>query len=494
MLICVTLGEADGIFFELYNSLAKVLISVTARGRGCAFLYPINERVNRRSIMMEKTKIMDLPGPVSAELLERKKKVVARGVSNTTDLFINKAKGAIMYDVDGNRFIDFYGGIGVLNVGHCPDSVVAAIEKQAKKLIHSCFMVSMYEPYVELAEKLVEISPGDSPKKIFLANSGAEAVENAVKFARAAQKKSGIICFEGGFHGRTLLAMTLTSKVNPYKMGFGPFAPDVYKLPAAYCYRCPYNSSYPGCGMHCLERFQRFFTLEATPESIAALIIEPVQGEGGFIIPPKEFLLGLKAICEKHGILFIADEVQSGFARTGKMFAIEHYGIEPDMMTVAKSIAAGMPLSGVIGKAHIMDAPDLGNVGGTYGGNPLACVAGIETIKYIQEQGLVERAESIGQKVMARLRILQEKYEIIGDIRGLGAMIGIELVKNRQTKEPAKELAGQITKACYKRGLIILSAGIFGNVIRMLMPLVITDAELDEALFILEEAFAEVVK
>ncbi len=433
------------------------------------------------------------PGPKSAELLQRKQQVVARGISNSTPIFIDSASGAMLQDVDGNSFIDFYGGIGVLNAGHCPKPVVNAICEQAEKLIHTCFMVTMYEPYVTLAEKLVSIAPGSSPKKVMLANSGAEAVENAIKFARAATKKSGIISFECAFHGRTLLTMTLTSKVKPYKHGFGPFAPEVYKVPSAYCYRCYYKSSYPQCGMHCLEKFERFFAAEVSPESIAALIVEPVQGEGGFIVPPKEYLPGLKAICEKYGILFIADEVQTGFGRTGKMFAIENWNVEPDLITVAKSIAAGMPLSGIIGKAEIMDAPEPGNVGGTYGGNPLSCSAAVETIKFMEENNLLDRAVVIGDIVMNRLKLMQEKYPVIGDIRGIGAMIAVELVKNPVSKEPAKEITSQIIAACFKRGLIIIGAGIFGNVIRMLMPLVITDETLTKALDILEDSFAEVL-
>lgn len=439
-------------------------------------------------------KVGNLPGPKSQALLERKSNIVARGISNSTPIFVEEARGAMVKDVDGNTYIDFYGGIGVMNAGHCPEPVVKAIKEQADKLLHTCFMVTMYEPYVALAEKLADITPGQFAKKVMFANSGAEAVENAVKIARFYQKKSGILAFECAFHGRTLMTMSLTSKVKPYKFGFGPFAPDVYKIPSAYCYRCYYNSTYPGCGMHCLERFERFFNAEVAPETIAAMIIEPVQGEGGFLVPPKEFLPGLKAICEKHGIIFIADEVQTGFGRTGKMFAIENFGVEPDLMTVAKSIAAGMPLSGVVGRAEIMDGPDPGHIGGTYGGNPLSCVAGLETIKYIEDNNLVERANVIGEKAMASMRNMQEKYAVIGDVRGLGAMVAMELVKDRQTKEPAKEIAGQIITECCKRGLLVCGAGIFSNVVRMLMPLNITDEQLEQGLAILESVVADAVK
>nr|WP_104373416.1 4-aminobutyrate--2-oxoglutarate transaminase [Desulfocucumis palustris] len=435
-----------------------------------------------------------LPGPKGQALLDRKAKIVARGISNSTPIFVDEAKGAMLKDVDGNTFIDFYGGIATLNAGHCPEPVVNAIKEQADKLLHTCFMVTMYEPYVALAEKIAELAPGNFPKKVMFANSGAEAVENAVKIARSATKRSGIVAFECAFHGRTLMTMTLTSKVKPYKFGFGPFAPDVYKVPSAYCYRCYYNSTYPGCGMHCLERFDRFFAAEAAPESIAAMIIEPVQGEGGFLVPPKEFLPGLKSICEKHGIVFIADEVQTGFGRTGKMFAVEHFGVVPDLMTVAKSIAAGMPLSGVVGKAEIMDAPDPGYIGGTYGGNPVSCAAGLATIDYLQSGNLADRSSALGAKSIERLKALQEKYPMIGDVRGLGAMVAMELVKDSKTKEPAKEAAGQIVSECYKRGLLLLGAGIFGNVVRMLMPLSITEQQFEQGFAILDGVAAEVLK
>ncbi|HEY3423507.1 MAG TPA: 4-aminobutyrate--2-oxoglutarate transaminase [Negativicutes bacterium] len=434
-----------------------------------------------------------LPGPKAKQLLARRSAVVSNGVSNSVPVFIEKAKGALMRDIDGHTFLDFYGGIGVLNVGHCPKPVVKAIQEQADNLLHSCFMVSMYESYVVLAEKLTACAPGKSPKKALLLNSGSEAVENAVKIARYVTQKKGIVSFECAFHGRTYMAMSLTSKVKPYKFGFGPFVNDTYKIPFANCYRCPYQCTYPGCGLHCLERIKTFFAAQAPAEEIAAIIVEPVQGEGGFLVPPKEFLPGLKEICEKNNILFIADEVQSGFARTGMMFAIEHWGIEPDLMTVAKSIAAGMPLSGVIGKAALMDMMPPGSIGGTYGGNPLACVAANATLDYIKEQKLVERANHIGEKAITRFKNLQDKYEMIGDVRGLGAMVAVELVKDRQTKEPAKDAVSQILDKCTKRGVLALNAGIYGNVIRLLMPLVITDEQLDLGLTVIEEAMAEVL-
>lgn len=421
-------------------------------------------------------------------LIQRKNNAVPRGIANSTGVFAEKASGAVITDVDGREFLDFYAGVGVLNVGHCPAPVVKAVKQQADKLLHSFFAIAMYEPYVELAEKMNELMPGSGPKKTMFANSGAEAVENAVKIARHATKRTGIIAFEAAFHGRTFMTMSLTSKVKPYKYGFGPFAPDIYKIPSAYCYRCPYCSVYPECGMHCLERFERFFTAEIDAEHIAAMIIEPVQGEGGFIVPPPEFLPGLKAICEEKGILFIADEVQSGFGRTGKMFAIENWQVEPDLMTTAKSIAAGVPLSAVTGKADYMDVPEGGNIGGTYGGNPLACVAGLETIKMIEEQQLCHRAEEIGRTVMDRLHDLKEQCPVIGDVRGVGAMIGIELVTDRKTKQPAKEITAKVVKYCLEQGVMLISAGIFSNVIRLLIPLVVTGEQLERGLSVLENS------
>jgi len=421
-------------------------------------------------------------------LLTKKEQYVANGISALAPIFIEKAEGAIIEDIDGNQYIDFYGGIGVINAGHCPQQVVDAIKEQAEKLLHSCFMVGMYEPYVQLAEKLCQITPGDHPKKAMFVNSGAEAVENAVKIAKAYTKRSGIIAFEGGFHGRTLLTMSLTSKVKPYKHEFGPFAPEVYKAPAANCYRCTYKSKYPECKMACLEHFERFFISEVDPENIAAMIIEPVQGEGGFIVPPKEFLIGLKQICEKYGIVFIADEVQSGFTRTGKMFACEHFDVVPDLMTMAKGIASGMPLSAVVGKAEIMDAPSPGRIGGTYGGNPVACAAALATIDLMEKEDLSAKATKIGDTIVNRLKKLQQKYPQIGDIRALGAMVALELVKDPQTKEPFKDAVPVIIEECFKRGLLTMGAGIFGNVVRFLPPVVITDDQLNKGLDIFAEA------
>ena len=431
-------------------------------------------------------------GEATKNLLEKKEQYVSRGISNLAPIFIESAKGSVVRDIDGNVYIDCYGGIGVLNAGHCPNHVIDAIKTQSEKLLHSCFSVSMYDSYVKLAEKLANISPGDKSKKVALFNSGAEAVENAVKIAKAHTKKSGLIAFSGGYHGRTLLTLTLTSKVKPYKAGFGPFAPEVYKAPYAYCYRCPYQSTYPECGMHCLEKFERFFISEVDPGDIAAMIIEPVQGEGGFVVPPKEFLPGLKAICEKHDIVFIADEIQSGFSRTGKMFASEHFDVVPDLMTVAKSIAAGLPLSAVIGQQDIMDAPTAGQIGTTYGGNPVACAAALATIEMNEQEDFSTRAEVIGRTITTTMKELQQRFPQLGDIRSLGAMVAVEFVKSPETKVPDKEAVMAIIKACFKRGLLVISAGLFGNVIRFLPPLVMTDAQLKQAMSIFTEAVGEV--
>lgn len=430
----------------------------------------------------------EIPGPKSTELMEKRRQFVARGVGNAGKFFVDKAKGALITDVDGNLFIDFACGIGVTNVGHCPDDVVEAVKAQIYKYIHPCFHVAMYEPYVELAETLVGITPGDGSKKAMFANSGAEAVENAIKISRKFTGKTGVISLECGFHGRTLMTMTLTSKVKPYKYGFGPFAPDVYKIPSAYCYRCYYGLQYPGCGLRCLEQLERFFTAECPADKIAAVIAEPVQGEGGFIVPPPEFLPGLKSICEDNNILFIADEIQTGFGRTGRMFACEHYDLQPDLLTLSKAIAAGFPVSAVVGRADAMDAPNPGEIGGTYGGNPVSCTAALAVIEKIQREQLCERADLIGAQIKKRLKGLQEKYEVIGDVRGLGAMVALELVKDRQSKQPHQELTVRLVAECYKRGLVVLAAGIFSNVLRFLPPLVITDGQLNEALDILEEA------
>lgn len=427
------------------------------------------------------------------ELLKTKDACVASGISCSVPIFVKEAKGAIMEDIDGNRYIDFYAGIGVTTAGHCPEPVVAAVKAQAEKLFHSCFMVCMYDSYVKLAEKLVEITPGNFPKKAMFVNSGAEAVENTVKIARTYTGRKGIIAFESAFHGRTLLTMTLTSKVKPYKYGFGPYAPDVYKVPFPNLYRGQLNVEGQDAAQAYLDYFERFFVADVDPATIAAVIIEPVQGEGGFIIPPKAYMKGLREICSKHGILLIVDEVQSGFCRTGKMFAIEHFGVEPDLMSMAKSIASGMPLSAVVGRKEIMDSVMSGGIGGTYGGNPVACEAALATIKYMEDEKLAEKSEALGKIIMERMKNLQKEFPKIGDVRGLGCMIGLEFVKDPETKEPDKDSVKAIIGECLKQGLVLINAGIFGNVIRFLPPVVITDEQLEQAMTIFESSVRKVL-
>jgi 4-aminobutyrate aminotransferase/(S)-3-amino-2-methylpropionate transaminase len=425
------------------------------------------------------------------ELTESRNRHIPRGVVNLSSAYITKAAGAIMTDADGRELIDFAGGIGVNNVGHCHPKVVAAIKDQAEKYIHTCFHVAPYEPYVELAARLNELAPGDFPKMTMFANSGAEADENAIKIARYATKRPAVIAFDNGFHGRTLMTMTMTSKVKPYKLGYGPFAPEVYRIPYAYCYRCPFGLSYPGCKVACADYLEEFFIGHVAAEQTAAVLAEPIQGEGGFITPPPEYFSKLHAICRKHGILFIADEIQTGMGRTGKLFSIDHWGVEPDLVTTAKSLAGGMPLSAVTGRSELMDMSHAGGLGGTYGGNPISCRAALAVLDILLNDGLLEKAEALGAKLLSRFKAMQETHEIIGDVRGKGPMLALELVRDRATKEPANTEAKKLTKICHEKGLVILSCGNHGNVIRVLMPLVITDAQLEKGLTILEESIRE---
>ncbi len=428
----------------------------------------------------------------NSQLLEMRKKHIPQGPGNITQAFIREARGAVMVDVEGRELIDFAGGIGVNNVGHCHPKVVAAIKDQAEKCIHTCFHVAMYEPYVKLAQILNEQAPGNFDKMTIFANSGAEAVENAVKVARYATKRPGIICFENAFHGRTQLGMSLTSKVMPYKKGFGPLSTDIYRVPFPYLYRSPYYPDASKCVSSCIDYFDEFFSSYVDPESIAAIIAEPIQGEGGFITPPQEYFPRLKAVCEKYGILLIIDEIQSGAGRTGKMFAIEHWGIEPDIITMAKSFAGGMPLSAVIGRAELMNAPHIGGLGGTYGGNPVSCRAALAVMEILLEDGLMERAVTLGETLHQRFSQLQDTYDIIGDVRGKGPMLALELVGDRETKAPATDMAKALVAKCFEKGLVVLSCGHYGNVIRTLMPLVITDEQLERGLSILSDALKEV--
>jgi len=417
---------------------------------------------------------------------------VPRGPSHATPAFVKEARGAVMIDVDGRELIDFAGGIGVMNVGHSHPKVVAAIQDQAAKFTHTCFHVAMYEPYVDLAARLNDLSPGDFHKKTMFANSGAEAVENAIKVARHATGRPAVIALDGAFHGRTLLTMTLTSKVKPYKLGFGPFAPEVYRMPNAYCYRCPFGLRYPSCGVACADHLEEFFIGNVAPEQTAAVIAEPVQGEGGFVTPPPEYFAKLQAICRKYGIVLVIDEVQTAMGRTGKLFAIEHWGIAPDVVTTAKSLAGGLPLSAVTGRAELMDGPHVGGLGGTFGGNPVACRAALAVLEVLVEDGLLARAEQLGAELRRRLDGLQRRFELIGDVRGKGPMLAMELVRDREKKTPATNETKKLVKLCYEKGLVLIACGNFGNVIRTLMPLVITDEQLDRGFDILESALQEI--
>jgi 4-aminobutyrate aminotransferase/(S)-3-amino-2-methylpropionate transaminase len=434
---------------------------------------------------MATTKTIDLrtaiPGPRSQEILARKEQVIAEPLSIFLSVVIDHGEGATLTDVDGNTFIDFTGGVGCLNVGHANPRVVEAVQEQAAKFLHTDFTIVPYEVYVSLAERLIALSPFSGPAKAAFFNAGTEAIENAVKFARSYTKRPAVIAFEGGFHGRTLLAMSMTSKTHPYKAGLGPFAPEVYRMPFAQDYRGP-NAT------EALAALERALVTHVAAESVAAIVVEPVQGEGGFVVAPAEFMAGLRRICDDNGIVLVVDEVQTGFGRTGKMFAIEHYGIEPDLITVAKSIAGGLPLSGVIGKAQIMDAPDDSAIGGTYVGNPVAQAAALAVLDVFEEDGLVERAAGLGETIRARMDAWAARWTTIGDVRGLGAMLAIELVHDRETKDPAPELASAVVEAAAERGLLLLKSGIYSNCIRVLVPFVISDAELDEALGVWEQA------
>ncbi len=428
------------------------------------------------------------------QLLQLRNQHTPKGLGMATTSFIEKAKGAIMTDADGRELIDFAGGIGVNNVGHCHPKVVAAIKDQAEKFLHTCFHIAPYESYVELAAKLNGFAPGDFPKMTMFVNSGAEAVENAVKIARYATGRQAIICFENGFHGRTNMGMTLTSKVKPYKFGFGPFAAETYRMPYAYCYRCPLGKSYPGCKTACADHLEEFFITHVAAEKTAAIILEPIQGEGGFVTPPPEYFPKLRQICDKYGILMIIDEVQTGMGRTGKLFAIDHWGVVPDLITTAKSLAGGMPLAAVTGRAELMEAAHPGGLGSTFGGNPLSCRAALAVLEILVEDGLLQTAVTLGDKVLSRFQALQQRFELIGEVRGKGPMLALELVRDRDTKEPATEEAKKLTALCYQKGLILISCGNYGNVLRVLMPLVITDAELERGLAILEESFQELTQ
>jgi 4-aminobutyrate aminotransferase / (S)-3-amino-2-methylpropionate transaminase / 5-aminovalerate transaminase len=431
------------------------------------------------------------PGPKARELLALRDENVARGISYVLPTFIKEAKGAMVTDVDGNEFLDFASGIGVVNFGHNHPAVVEAIKNQADHYLHTCFMVAMYEPYVQLAARLNKLTPGDFPKKTAFFNSGAEAVENSVKLARRFTRKTAIVSLECAFHGRTLMAMTLTSKVKPYKYGFGPFAPDVYKIPAPYCYRCRFGLTYPGCDLHCAHYLEQFFAVECTADNVAAVIAEPVQGEGGFIVPPQGYFKVLQDICKRNDVLLILDEIQSGFYRTGPKLASYYFDVTPDLITMAKSLAGGVPISALTGRSEVMDAAGPGEIGGTYGGNPLGCAASLAVLDVAEKEDIESKAMETGTITSERLEDMKEKFPLIGEHRGLGAMQAVELVKDRKTKEPAPEAAKAIIKRCHDQGLIIITAGIFSNVVRLLMPVNIPADQLNRGLDILENAIAE---
>lgn len=426
----------------------------------------------------------------SEQLLERRKNTVANGVGVFNTATVSHAKGAIITDVDGNELIDFAGGIGVVNAGHCPESVVKAIQEQAAKYIHTSFNVVTYEPYIELCEKLAEILPHGVQTKSMLVSTGAEAVENAIKIARQATGKQGVLCYTGAYHGRTMMAMTLTSKID-YKIGCGPFSPEVYRLPFPNFYRYGEGRDMEAFIDLELKRLRESGKNLVDPNNLAAIIIEPVQGEGGFNVTPARYMKGLRDFCDDHGIILIADEVQSGFARTGKWASWQHFDIVPDISTYAKSMGSGMPIAAVVGKAHIMDAAAGGTIGGTYIGSPLSCVAALATIQFMKDVKLNERADEVAKIINSRFVKMKAEHPEIGDVRGLGAMIGIEFVKNKDPRQPHSEFCSSLVKNCAKRGLIILSAGTYKNVVRILSPLVITDEQLNQGLDIIEE---EIIK
>jgi 4-aminobutyrate aminotransferase / (S)-3-amino-2-methylpropionate transaminase / 5-aminovalerate transaminase len=428
----------------------------------------------------------EIPGPRSREILARKERVVAEPLSIYLPIVIAEGRGATLTDVDGNTFIDFTGGVGCLNVGHSHPRLVEAAQEQLARFSHTDFTIVPYELYVALAERLCELTPIAGARKAAFFNAGTEAVENAIKFARAFTGRPAVIAFEGGFHGRTLLSLSLTSKTHPYKAGLGPFAPEVYRVPFAQDYRGPDATE-------ALGALERALITQVAAENVAAIVIEPVQGEGGFQVAPLEFMEGVRAICDRHGIVLVVDEVQTGFGRTGKVFAIEHYGVEPDLITMAKSIAGGLPLSAVVGKAEIMDAPGDSAIGGTYVGNPVAQAAALAVLDVIEEEGLCDRASALGDAMRARMEAWQQRWPQIGDVRGLGAMLAIELVRDPETKEPAPDLATAVVDQAARNGLLLLKSGIYSNCIRVLTPLVLADAELDEALGVWEQALESVL-
>lgn len=435
-----------------------------------------------------------IPGPRSQALMKRRNAAVVRGLYHATPIFVERSEGAVIEDVDGNRMIDFAGGIGCVNTGHRAPAVIDAIRRQLERFLHTSFNVLPYEGYIAVCEKLNALAPGKGAKKTVLVNTGAEAVENAIKIARSYTKRPAVICFEDAFHGRTYMAMAATSKTHPYKAGFEPFPSDVYRIPYAYCFRCSYSLKYPSCEVFCAKHIEDTFKRVVAAESVAAVIVEPILGEGGFVTPPAEFYPTLGAICRKHGILMIADEVQTGFGRTGAMFASERLGLEPDLVVMAKSLTGGLPMAAVTGRAEIMDAPAVGQLGGTFGGNPLACETALAVLEIIEKENLCARANVLGERFRKRAAKWQTQWELVGDVRGLGAMQALELVRSKATREPADKETKQVSQYCYEHGVVTITAGSYGNVIRLLMPLVITDGQMDEALDVLESGLAHVTE
>lgn len=426
----------------------------------------------------------EVPGPQSRALMARRQAAIPAGIGHSAPVFVASAEGALLHDVDGNTFIDFAGGIGTLNVGHAHPAVVEAARAQLSRFTHACFAVTPYESYVELAERLNQLVPGTHAKKTLFAGSGVEAVENAVKIARRATGREAVVVFEHAFHGRTLLGMSMTSKVQPYKLGFGPFAPEIYRLPYPYLYRRPAGAGADEAAFR--HELEEFFATHVAAQKVACVVMELVLGEGGFVVAPPAYVRVLVELCRKHGILFVADEIQTGFGRTGRMWAMEHYGLEPDLTTIAKSMAGGLPLSAVTGRAEIMDAAQVGGLGGTFVGNPVACAAALAVLDLYAQPEFLARAADLGRRIEARLAGVAARHDCVGEVRGLGAMRALELVKSRATREPDKERTAATIRRAWERGLLLLSAGTHGNVIRTLMPLVITDEQLEEGFEVLE--------
>ncbi|HXF57062.1 MAG TPA: 4-aminobutyrate--2-oxoglutarate transaminase [Actinomycetota bacterium] len=440
-------------------------------------------------VPQERRLVTEIPGPRSRALLERRARAVPRAVFLTTPVFVEAASGAVLRDVDGNQLIDLGAGLAVLNVGNAHPRVVEAVRAQVERFTHTCQHVTSAEPYVELAERLNALVPGEGPRKTMFVNSGAEAVENAVKVARYFTGRPGVVVVEHAFHGRTLLAMTMTGKAMPYKARLGPFAPEVYRVPFSYPYRCPAGGTTPEeCARRCLARAVDLMEKHVGPEHIACLVVEPILGEGGFVVPGPGFLSGLADYCRDRGILFVADEVQTGLGRTGRWFGVEHEGVVPDLVTTAKSLAGGLPLGAVTGREDVLESVHVGGLGGTFGGNPLACAAALAVLETVEDLKLLERARRIEEVALARLREFQERFPLVGDVRGRGAMLAMELVENRATRAPAPAPASRVVEECYRRGVVVLKAGTYDNVIRLLPPLTIDEALLQEGLDVVEEA------